>query len=118
MSFISESLFATYYTSRGKGSPVILIHGIAASSNDWVHLVPALTDAGYQTYALDLLGHGDSTKPVEPDHYHFHNIYSQLTKWINSLDLSQPPILIGHSLGGFLSLYYANDHPEIVQYIL
>ena len=111
----SENFSGTHFIAHGNGSPVILIHGIAASLHDWIHLVPALTEAGYRSYALDLLGHGDSSKPVEPGQYHFQYLYTQLTEWIATLQLMQPPILIGHSLGGFLCLNYALDHPDCVQ---
>ncbi|MBI3737910.1 MAG: alpha/beta fold hydrolase, partial [Chloroflexi bacterium] len=53
----------TNFISKGKGSPVILIHGLAASLHDWDFLLPELDKAGYAGYALDLLGHGESPKP-------------------------------------------------------
>lgn len=96
----------------GDGPPVILIHGIAASLSDWEYLMPVLSEAGYCTYALDLLGHGQSAKPAEPGHYHFEAIFAHLAGWIDSLGLKQPPVFVGHSLGGFLSLYYALKYPE------
>jgi len=48
------------FVSQGKGAPVVMIHGLAASLHDWDFLLPRLTEAGYAGYALDLLGHGDS----------------------------------------------------------
>lgn len=106
---------STHFVAEGEGAPVILLHGMAASLHDWVHLIPALTQAGYRAYALDLLGHGDSPKPHEPQKYRFDALYTHLVDWIESLALNQSPTLIGHSLGGYLSLKYALDHPQAVR---
>lgn len=91
---------------QGEGTPVVLIHGIAASLHDWDDLIPALTDNGHASYALDLLGHGESPKP-DSLAYHFDWLYEHFSKWIRSLHLTEPAILIGHSLGGHLALKYA-----------
>ena len=91
---------------KGTGTPVIMIHGIAASLHDWDDLIPALTDHGYASYALDLLGHGDSPKPASRS-YRMAWIFEHFEHWMRSLRLTEPAILIGHSLGGYLALEYA-----------
>ncbi len=101
------------YAIQGEGKPVILIHGMAASMHDWVYLVPDLNKAGYKTYALDLPGHGGSHKPDGSDGYLVDYLYEQLASWLESLALPQPPVLIGHSLGGTLSLILAVKRPEL-----
>jgi pimeloyl-ACP methyl ester carboxylesterase len=95
-----------HYLVEGQGPPVILIHGLAASCYDWAALLPALASAGYRAYAPDLLGHGESPKPASTDCYQAERVYQSLVAWIDSLGLDQPPVLIGHSLGGYLSLQY------------
>jgi len=52
------------YVAQGDGTPVVMIHGLAASLHDWDELIPVLTQNGYESYALDLLGHGESPKPA------------------------------------------------------
>lgn len=103
-----------HYVTQGEGRPVILIHGIAASLHDWGYLTPALNQAGFQSIALDLLGHGDSDKPGDPEAYSFEAQYAYLEDWIAGLNLEERPLLVGHSLGGYLSLNYARHHPEDV----
>lgn len=102
------------YIETGCGDPVILIHGMAASLYDWQTLAPALAQAGYRAFAVDLLGHGASPKPKKPDLYSFRFVYAVLEDWIRSLELESPIHLIGHSLGGYLSLRYALRHPQFV----
>lgn len=107
-----------HYVVRGDGPPVILLHGIAASLNDWKYLLPLLVEAGFQGYAPDLWGHGESTKPDTPEVYDFDALYTHLLSWIIDLNFNQPLLLIGHSLGGLLSLKYALSRPENVQGIV
>jgi pimeloyl-ACP methyl ester carboxylesterase len=107
-----------YIQQGSSGPPVILVHGIAASLSDWEYLVPDLVQSGYRTFALDLIGHGDSLKPEDQSHYHSDSLYQHLVVWIENLHLDQPPILIGHSLGGFLCLKYALEQPDDVRQLV
>lgn len=95
-----------HYIQQGAGTPVILIHGIAASHHDWDALIPELAGLGYSCYALDLLGHGDSPKPASRA-YQMDWLYEHFSGWVRSLRLTEPAILIGHSMGGYLALEYA-----------
>lgn len=99
------------FVSEGHGTPVVLIHGLAASLHDWDSLMPDLVATGYSTYALDLLGHGDSPKPPDPA-YQMAWLVDHFVAWINGLRLAEPPVLIGHSLGGYVALEYARRYPE------
>jgi len=107
--------YTTNYIEEGQGQPVILIHGVAASLCDWNQLIPQLTARGYHTYALDLLGHGDSSKPEDAQQYNIENIYAHFSAWVESLHLKQAPLLVGHSLGGYLSLLHALRQPQNVR---
>jgi pimeloyl-ACP methyl ester carboxylesterase len=94
------------YVQQGNGAPVIMIHGVAASLHDWDELIPELTQNGYASYALDLLGHGESPK-LESRAYQMDWIFDHFVNWVTSLRLTEPAILIGHSLGGYIALEYA-----------
>ncbi len=94
------------YVQQGSGAPVILIHGIAASLHDWDDLIPVLARNGYAAYALDLLGHGDSPK-LDARLYQMDWVFEHFFHWMKSIRLTEPAILIGHSLGGHVALEYA-----------
>lgn len=103
------------YVHQGNGEPVILIHGLAASLHDWDDLLPELERAGYAGHALDLLGHGESEKPARAHDYSVENAYGDFAEWLDFLNLSEPLILIGHSLGAGISMMYAQRNPEQVR---
>ena len=94
------------FIELGNGSPVIMIHGLAASLHDWDFLFPDLVSAGYAGYALDLLGHGESHKP-DSRAYQIDCFFDHFVEWIDSLRLNESAVLIGHSLGGYIALEYA-----------
>ncbi|MCE9646900.1 MAG: alpha/beta hydrolase [Chloroflexi bacterium] len=102
------------FVHAGLGAPVILTHGLAASLHDWDDLLPELAGAGYAGYALDLLGHGESEKPESRSAYTVEKVYEHFSEWIDLLEIGRPMTLIGHSLGGALSLLYAIRNPQRV----
>lgn len=97
---------AINYVQAGNGTPVVMIHGVAASLHDWDELIPELSENGYACYAPDLLGHGDSPKP-ESRAYQMDWIFDHFVNWMTSLRLTEPAILVGHSLGGHIALEYS-----------
>lgn len=102
------------FTMQGRGAPVVLVHGLSASLHDWDALIPALVGAGYSTYAVDLLGHGDSPKPEAPL-YKMDWLVDHFISWLQGLNLLKAPVLIGHSLGGYIVLEYARRFPDRVR---
>ncbi len=104
-----------YFENQGVGSPAILIHGMAASLRQWDYLMPQLAAAGFSAYAPDLPGHGNSPKPKGAESYHVDVLADQIGGWIENLRLVEPVVLVGHSLGGYLSLIFALRHPEKVR---
>lgn len=107
-----------HFSVFGEGQPAVLIHGIAASNYDWVYLTPFLTQLGYRVYAPDLVGHGNSIKPKDPESYTFNILYEHFTKWIEENCQYGELTLIGHSLGGLIALTYAINNPKSVNKIV
>jgi pimeloyl-ACP methyl ester carboxylesterase len=106
------------YVRRGAGRPVIMLHGLAASFHDWDSLIPELADSGFDACALDLLGHGDSYKPIHLNEYSAGSLLCHFSLWMDSLALREPAALIGHSLGSYLALEYALRFPDRVRALI
>jgi pimeloyl-ACP methyl ester carboxylesterase len=102
-------------THSGEGVPVIMLHGLAASLHDWDDLLPALVHSGYSGHALDLLGHGKSLKPSNLEEYNADTVFGHMKGWLDSLKLDKAMVFIGHSLGGYFSLRYAQRYPQNVR---
>jgi pimeloyl-ACP methyl ester carboxylesterase len=98
------------YVCVGVGEPMLLLHGFGASIGHWQKNIAAFAAAGYQVYALDLLGFGASDKP---------SIAYTMELWQSLVydfwqDLIQrPTVIIGNSIGGLLTLMLLANHPPI-----
>jgi pimeloyl-ACP methyl ester carboxylesterase len=89
---------------------ILLIHGLAGDSNTWNDVLPALAEQ-YTVLAPDLLGHGESAKPVGD--YSLGAYASGLRDLLTVLDIDSVTV-IGHSLGGGVALQLAYQHPDLV----
>ncbi|PSB32699.1 alpha/beta fold hydrolase [Chlorogloea sp. CCALA 695] len=98
------------YTVMGTGQPLVLIHGFGASIGHWRKNIPVLAAAGYQVFAIDLLGFGSSDKP--PLNYTM-EVWEELVKDFWTAHIQQQAVFVGNSIGGLLSLMVVANHPEI-----
>ncbi|MBS2027703.1 MAG: alpha/beta fold hydrolase [Deltaproteobacteria bacterium] len=96
------------YRKAGKGSLVLLLHGIAGSSATWASIIPRLSGA-HTVIAPDLLGHGESAKP--PGDYSLGAYANLIRDLLEALELPRGTI-VGHSLGGGVALQFAYQFPE------
>ena len=97
------------YRKAGKGSLVVLLHGIAGSSATWSNIIPRLSRQ-HTVIAPDLLGHGESAKPPRGD-YSLGAYANLIRDLLEALELPRGTI-VGHSLGGGVALQFAYQFPE------
>jgi pimeloyl-ACP methyl ester carboxylesterase len=103
--------YRIHYLVGGQGKPLVLVHGLAGRADNWLPLIPEFTKNGYQVYALDLLGYGRSQQP-DVD-YSIALETDILRQFLDSQKLQQPDVA-GWSMGGWISLKFAVEHPERV----
>jgi pimeloyl-ACP methyl ester carboxylesterase len=84
------------------GQSIVLTHGYGASRRMWDQNLPALTPRG-STVVWDMRGHGDSDAPDDPALYSHELTLGDLEALLDAVG-AQTAVLIGMSLGGFLSL--------------
>ncbi len=99
------------YRTAGDGPVLLLIHGIAGSSRAWDAVIPLLTDR-FTVVAPDLLGHGESAKPMGD--YSLGAYASGLRDLLAVLG-HERATLVGQSLGGGIAMQMAYQHPEVCQ---
>jgi pimeloyl-ACP methyl ester carboxylesterase len=96
------------YRAEGRGSVLVLVHGIAGTSATWDDLIPRLS-ARHRVLAPDLLGHGESAKP---DGDYSLGAYANLLRDFLEVLGHERATLVGHSLGGGIALQFAYQFPE------
>jgi pimeloyl-ACP methyl ester carboxylesterase len=97
------------YHQEGVGQTVLLVHGITTYSFIWRRIVPLLRDR-FRVVSVDLLGCGDSAKPLDipyslPHHCHI------LNQFVDCLGIA-PVHFVGHDIGGGIAQIFAVRHPE------
>jgi len=95
-----------------RGTPIVLNHPTGFLAALWQPIAERLADAGYDVYAYDARGHGDSDKPPpEGDNYHWQRFAEDLRAFLDALRLRGVPFA-GHSAGGAAGLWLAAHEPQ------
>jgi pimeloyl-ACP methyl ester carboxylesterase len=99
------------FRSAGDGPVLVLIHGIAGSSNTWTSIMPLLAE-DYRVIAPDLLGHGESAKPRGD--YSLGAYASGIRDLLTVLGVERATV-VGHSLGGGVAMQFAYQFPHMCE---
>ncbi len=102
------------YRDEGSGEVLLLIHGMAGSSDAWRELIPRLAK-NYRVVAPDLIGHGQSTKPRGD--YSLGAFAVFLRDFLDELGIARATI-VGHSLGGGVAMQFIYQHPDYCERII
>ncbi len=92
----------------GNGPAVILIHGISGAGAAWWPIIDELA-ISFTPVTIDLRGHGNSGKPETG--YLYDDYIGDLDRVLHHLGLDHP-LIMGHSLGGLIALWWAARHPN------
>jgi pimeloyl-ACP methyl ester carboxylesterase len=114
MSVVYIDKQAVHYEVFGKGRPVLFLHGWLGS---WRYWLPSMEIASthFRTYAFDLIGFGDTyQRHIEPS---IGAYAEQVIRFLDELGIEQVA-LVGHSMGGMVSLKCAIEHPERIERVV
>ena len=103
-----------HYLKAGNGPSVVLLHGGASDSRDWIETMNNLSHS-FCLHAPDILGFGLSDRSKSS--YCLSEFIEFTLGFIRELDFNSH-ILVGHSLGGRVCLEIALRHPEIVSHLV
>jgi len=87
---------------------IVFVHGGSAHAHWWAHLAPMFTER-YHPVAIDMSGHGDSGRRTD---YAFDVWAEEIMAVCEATGIDDPPVLVGHSMGGLISIVTAALHGD------
>ena len=99
------------FSDEGKGTAVVLIHGFLENSTMWKNITPVLSKRN-RIITIDLLGHG---KTACLGYIHSMELFAETIAAVLKHLRIRKSVLIGHSLGGYVALAFAEKHPQKVK---
>lgn len=102
-----------YHRDLGQGEPIIMLHGIFGSSDNWLTQSKMLSTR-FRTYALDLRNHGQS--PHAPS-FDYPTMVDDVIEFMEDHSIRNP-IVMGHSMGGKVAMNLAVAHPDKVEKLI
>ncbi|WP_018215481.1 alpha/beta fold hydrolase [Salinispora vitiensis] len=91
------------------GQPVVLLHGLGDSGQDWIPVLAELATT-FQVFVLDLRGHGNSSRPGT---YSFELMRDDVLGFLDAVGLTRVA-LVGHSMGAVVAVLVAQAAPDRV----
>ncbi|QGY45489.1 alpha/beta fold hydrolase [Maribellus comscasis] len=99
-----------FYRKEGKGAPLVIIHGLYGSSDNWLNIGKRLAER-YTVYLIDQRNHGRS--PFSDEHT-FDSMKEDLNLFFEKHGIEKATLL-GHSMGGKTAMWFAADYPEKIE---
>lgn len=103
-----------YYTDKGKGRPILLIHGFLGSHKVWQKPSTDLLK-GFRVISIDLPGHGLSN-PL--GYVHSMEMYAECIHTLFNYLRVRKVNMVGHSLGGYVAVAFAEYYPDKVKSLI
>jgi pimeloyl-ACP methyl ester carboxylesterase len=94
------------------GDTIVMVHGFGANKDNWTRLADQLTD-DFNVYAIDLPGHGDSSKPLDLG-YNLDEQTEHLAGILTALGIDRFHMM-GNSMGGAITALFAARYPERIK---
>ena len=101
-----------HYEVYGQGKAIVFLHGFVGSIADWACQIPVLSPE-YRVIAPEHRGHGDSAAPAWEEDYSIPIFADDVLGLLKALGVAKC-CLVGHSMGGFISLEVALKHQDML----
>jgi len=98
----------------GKGQALVILHGFLGMGDNWKTLSKAYAEAGYEVHLLDLRNHG---KSPHSDEFDYKIMAEDVKAYFESKNLNNA-ILIGHSMGGKVAMFFACQYPNLLSHLI
>ncbi len=89
---------------------LIILHGFLGMSDNWKTLATQFAAAGFETHSIDLRNHG---KSFHSENFTYADMVQDILNYCQANNLQKTNI-IGHSMGGKLAMFFAQQHPQMV----
>ncbi|MBX2964969.1 MAG: alpha/beta fold hydrolase [Cyclobacteriaceae bacterium] len=96
-----------FYREYGQGKPVIILHGLMGSSDNWLPQAKMLGEQ-YHVWVVDQRNHGQSP---HSDEFNYNALSNDILNFIEDHHIDNP-VIIGHSMGGKAAMNFALAHPD------
>jgi len=103
-----------YSKIEGSGKPFLIIHGFLGMSDNWKSLATQFASSGFEVHLLDMRNHGRS---FHSEDFNYEVMVQDVFEYcvVNKL---QNVILLGHSMGGKVTMNFACKYPQIVNQLI
>ena len=102
-----------FYRTLGEGRPVIIMHGLMGSCDNWLTVSKPLSEK-YKLYIVDQRNHGRSPWS---DEFNYEVMANDLLDFMNQHQIVNP-IIIGHSMGGKIAMKFATEHENLISKLI
>ena len=110
----NEKEFSVNVEKKGeRGVPILMLHGIPTNARLWRHVQAALDD-DYVTYAMDMIGYGQSDMPLDDFNHSLVNQAEIVKEVIAGLGIKGKAILVAHDHGGGVAQILASKYSEYI----
>jgi pimeloyl-ACP methyl ester carboxylesterase len=99
-----------FYRKEGSGPPLVIIHGLYGSSDNWINIGKRLAEK-HTVYMIDQRNHGRS---AFADSHTFNDMRNDVLEFFEKHNIEKA-ILLGHSMGGKVAMWFAFDYPEKIE---
>ena len=103
-----------FFRNIGSGKPIIILHGLFGSSDNWISVTKPLLEQNYQLIIPDMRNHGQSFH--HPEHT-IQSMSEDIFRIISDYNISFPHIM-GHSMGGKVAMRFALDFPHLLDKLI